>query len=83
MAIRKLSDLYFPEHYRLMLSDGRWYTYDTQMSCAVDRVDRRLALRMIEEGYVADKHVDFVGRIMYSIAPPIMPQPERGDSEKG
>jgi hypothetical protein len=66
MAIRKISDLYFPEHYRLMLHNGSWRMYDTEMSCPVDRVDRRLALELVKTGFVGNKFVDHIGRLMYS-----------------
>lgn len=66
MAIRKMSDLYFPEHYRLMLDDGKWFMYNTQMCCAVDVVDRRFAIKLVKENHVGKKHIDALGRIMFS-----------------
>jgi hypothetical protein len=66
MAIRKMKDLHFPEHYRLMLDNGKWYLYDNEMSCPVDTVDRRFAFKLIDTGFVDNKRVDFLGRLIYS-----------------
>jgi len=66
MAIRKMKDLYFPEHYRLMLDNGKWCLYDNEMSCPVDTVDRRFAIKLIDTGFVDNKRVDFLGRLIYS-----------------
>lgn len=71
MAIRKMSDLHFPDHYRLMLDDGYWRLYDTEMNCPIEKVDRRLARKLIETGYVGNKTVDYLGRLVYSRLKPI------------
>lgn len=65
--------MYLPKHYRLMLDDGKWWTYNTDQVCPVDKVDRRLAMRLIRDGYVIDKWIDGRGRIYYK------PNPEKSD----
>lgn len=71
MAIRKMTDLYFPDNYRLMLDDGNWYLYDTDSACPVDKVDRRFASKLISSGFVGNKRVDYLGRLIYSRITPL------------
>lgn len=66
MAIRKMNDLHFPDNYRLMLDNGKWYLYDNDMACPVDKVDRRFAFKLIDTGFVDNKRFDYLGRLIYS-----------------
>lgn len=66
MAIRKISDLHFPDNHLLMLDNGKWYLYSDEMGCPVENIDRRLAHKLIDTGFVGNKYVDNFGRLMYS-----------------
>lgn len=54
--IKSMDDLYFPEHYRIVMiypssfrKKATWCIYDTRMYCEIDRISVKFVMKLLKD----------------------------------